>query len=78
MISVYLIKNIDMLKRFGMNANAKHSKAIIIFISKLIPYYYVRCLKNLEKNTCLKTYKLNPAHYFTAPGLSFDALSKIT
>ena len=30
------------------------------------------------RNTCLKTYKLDPAHYFTAPGLSFDALLKIT
>jgi hypothetical protein len=30
------------------------------------------------RSTCLKTYKLDPAHYFTAPGLSFDALFKIT
>jgi hypothetical protein len=30
------------------------------------------------RNICLKTYKLDPAHYFTAPGLSFDALLKIT
>jgi hypothetical protein len=30
------------------------------------------------RNTCLKKYKLDSAYYFTAPGLSFDALLKIT
>ena len=28
------------------------------------------------RTTCLNTYKLDPAHYYTAPGLSFDALLK--
>lgn len=30
------------------------------------------------RNTCQKTYKLDPAHYFTAPGLSWDAMLKMT
>lgn len=30
------------------------------------------------RNTCYKIYKLDPAHYFTAPGLSFDAMLKYT
>lgn len=30
------------------------------------------------RKTCLSTYNLDPAHYFTAPGLSFDAMLKIT
>lgn len=28
--------------------------------------------------TCKNTYKLDPAHYYTAPGLAFDAMLKIT
>jgi len=30
------------------------------------------------RNTCMKTYGLDPAHYFTSPGLSWDALLKHT
>ena len=28
------------------------------------------------QNTCLKNYKLNPAHFYTAPGLAWQALLK--
>lgn len=30
------------------------------------------------RNTCHRIYKLDPAHYYTAPGLSFDAMLKLT
>ena len=30
------------------------------------------------RKTCLKNCKLDPLHYYTAPGLSFDALFKYT
>ncbi|KAL4091146.1 hypothetical protein QTP88_025883 [Uroleucon formosanum] len=30
------------------------------------------------RNECMKAYNLDPAHYFTAPGLSFDAMLKYT
>ena len=30
------------------------------------------------RNVCMENYKLDPAHYFTAPGLSWDACLKIT
>lgn len=30
------------------------------------------------RETCLKNYQLDPAHYFSAPGLSFDAMLKYT
>ena len=29
-------------------------------------------------DTCLKFYKLDPCHYFSSPGLSWDAILKIT
>ena len=29
-------------------------------------------------DTCLKFYKLDPCHYFSSPGLSWDAVLKIT
>ena len=28
------------------------------------------------RNTCLKNYKLDPAHFYTAPGLAWQALLK--
>lgn len=30
------------------------------------------------RNTCFETYELDPAHYYGAPGLSFDAMLKYT
>ena len=30
------------------------------------------------RNICIKNYKLDPAHYYTAPGLAWDAALKIT
>ena len=29
-------------------------------------------------DTCLKFYKLDPCHYFSSPGLSWDAILKMT
>ena len=34
-------------------------------------------LENFRK-TCLKHYKLDPCHYLTSPGLSWDAMLKMT
>ncbi|KAB0790332.1 hypothetical protein PPYR_15326 [Photinus pyralis] len=30
------------------------------------------------RNTCIETYRLDPLHYYTAPGLAFDAMLKVT
>ena len=53
---------------------------------KALGCYHDTCLKTdvllladvLEtfRNTCLKNYKLDPAHFYTAPGLSWQALLK--
>ena len=50
--------------------------------------YHEHCLKKdallltdvFEKfiDTCLKFYKLDPCHYFSSPGLSWDAMLKMT
>ena len=29
-------------------------------------------------STCLKSYELDPCHYFSSPGLSWDAILKMT
>ena len=29
-------------------------------------------------STCLKFYELHPCHYFSSPGLSWDAMLKVT
>ncbi len=30
------------------------------------------------RNTCLEYYKLDPCHYYTTPGLSWDSMLKLT
>ena len=30
------------------------------------------------RKTCMQYYKLDPCHYFTSPGLSWDAMLKMT
>ena len=30
------------------------------------------------RDICIKNYKLDPAHYYTAPGLAWDAALKVT
>ena len=58
------------------------------FSMKNMCNYHDHCLKKdvllladvFEKviDTCLKLYKLNPCHYFSSPGLSWDAMLKMT
>ena len=35
-------------------------------------------LKKKIRQTCLDTYEVDPSHYYTTPGLSFDSLLKYT
>ena len=50
---------------------------IIIYMSKVIHYYLLMYLKIL-KNMYLKEYKLDPAHFLSAPGLALQAFLKKT
>ena len=47
----------------------------------LYPNWDILLLADVFENfhkTCLQCYKLDPAHYFTNPGLSLDAMLKMT
>ena len=61
---------------FGKNLVVKHLKTFIIIILKKI----LLLAGVFEKfiNTCLKYYNLDPCHYFSSPGLSGDAVLKMT
>ena len=44
-------------------------------------YIYVLLLADVFENfrkTCIQYYKLDPCHYFTSPGLPWDAMLKMT
>ena len=45
-----------------------------------ISFYYTPVANVFEnfRKPCLQYYKLDPCHYFTSPGLSWDAMLKMT
>ena len=45
-----------------------------------ISFYYTPVANVFEnfRKLCLQYYKLDPCHYFTSPGLSWDAMFKMT
>ena len=47
------------------------------FFSILSNEHIADVFENFRK-TCLQHYKLDPCHYFTSPGLSWDAMLKMT
>ena len=46
-----------------------YNKSDVLLLSDVVPNF---------RNVCIKNYKLDPAWYFTAPGLSWDAALKKT
>ncbi len=51
----------------------------MICILKLMYCYWLMCVKLLEQSVILKnSYGLDPAHYYTAPGLAWSAMLKMT
>ena len=64
-------------KKFGINLTWK----IWVIITNIIWRKDVLLLADVfEKftDTCLKCYGLDPCHYFSSPGLSWDAMLKMT
>ena len=71
------------------NDEYDHAKKIwkAFKIKTMVEYHYLY-LKNdvllltdvfeSFRKTCLQYYKLDPCHYFTSPGLSWDAMLKMT
>lgn len=51
------------------NYHNQYLKSVILLLADI--------LENFRK-TCLQYYKLDPAHYFTSPGLSWDAMLIMT
>ena len=56
----------------------------VLNISKVVDDVYILLLADVFvydenfRKTCLQYYKLDPCHYFTTPGLSWDAMLKMT
>ena len=52
----------------------------MIIINKFEIRYVLLLVDVFEKfiATCLKLYRLDPCHYFSSPGLSWDAMLKMT
>ena len=76
-MKVSVKKITSMHKQSGKNLTVKLSAIITTSISKqtscCLPTYF-----RPSEKTCMGSYKLDPLHYYTAPGLSWDALLKYT
>ena len=49
----------------------------LYLVSNVLLLTDVYVFENFRK-TCMQYYKLDPCHYFTSPGLSWDAMLKMT
>ena len=63
--NVWDVFNFDTFKNFHNHYSKKDVLLLVDTFEKFI-------------STCLKYYNLDPCHYFSAPGLSWDAMLKIT
>ena len=63
--NVWDVFNFDTFKNFHNHYLKKDALLLVDTFEKFI-------------STCLKFYNLDPCHYFSVPGLSWDALLKIT
>ena len=77
MINIFLKKIINMFKMFGIHSNLKNMGQYHDLYLKSDILLLVDVFENFRK-TCLEYYQLDPCHYFTSPGLSWDAMLKMT
>ena len=70
------MNNISMLKMFGINSSSRQWENNDLYLKSDI-LLSADVFENFRK-TCLHYYKLDPAHYFTSPGLSWDSMLKMT
>ena len=71
------MSNIYIYKMFGKNLNLIRLKIFMIITWKKDVLLLVDTFEKFI-STCLKYYGLDPCHYFSAPGLSWDAMLKMT
>ena len=67
--------NMTMLKKFGRHSRSKQWVNNLYLVSDVL--LLTDIFENFRK-TCMQYYKLDPCHYFTSPGLSWDAMLKMT
>ena len=73
MMNIYQTKTTNMPKMCGIHSLLKIWVSTMTYTLNLIADVF----ENFRK-TCLEYYKLDPCHYFTSPGLSWDAMLKMT
>lgn len=76
-MSTYVMSNTYMLKIRGIHSISSQSVSIMTCILNQIFFCLLMYLR-ISGNTCLYDYKLDPCHNFTSPGLSCDAVLKMT
>ena len=70
------MKIMSMLKMCEYFQSEKHGEYHDLYLESDI-LLLADVFENFRK-TCLQYYKLDPCHYFTSPGLSWDAMLKMT
>ena len=77
MINTLQMMNMTMLRKFGntfmIKTMGEYNELYLVSDVLLL----TDVLENFRK-TCMQYYKLNPCHYFTSLGLSWDAMLKMT
>ena len=69
MTQVSQTKTVSMLKMYGLHLGVLYNKTNVLLLADIFETF---------RKTCMNVYKLDPAHYYTSPGLSWDALLKKT
>ena len=70
-------ENLDHVNNIFSELKCKSIKDYLLFYLKIDVLLLAEVFEAFRK-TCLKTYYLDPAHYFSLPGFSWDAFLKMT